>query len=446
MAEVPPGPTRVHEPAPVESKPITAHRYISSAWLEQEYDNVWPRMWLFACLERDVSRTGQYVVFNVARESILVSRTAQGKVVAHFNVCQHRGTRIMTDERGCEKSFTCPYHGWTYRPDGRLMVVPDNQRFPGGGVNRAERSLKPVQVDTLAGMVWICMDPDAPSLRDYLGPVAERIEPYRLESMTLMGDQTVQLECNWKAVFDNFGELYHVEHIHPQHEKMFDCPTATVDLYGNGHTGVVIAGHTVNTRLEIPEQPTPYLHRRVETFGGVASEYSGRVLDIRKDVQKLRRDAGPRLGWDYEAFTDERPSDIEQYNVFPNTMITVQPDDALVARARPHPTDPNKCLWDKFTLHRHPSRAVADLAGVEFEPFNPGDVPQGSRPDHDDFTQEDVISGLKTMSITLDQDIHFIRDVQAGMHSRGFDETLLCDDEARIQHYHDWMDHFMCVR
>ena len=444
MAEVAPGPTRVHGPAPIESLPITAERYISPGWLDDEFDKVWPHSWLFACLERDVDEPGKYVVFDLGRESILVSGTAEGEVVAHFNVCQHRGARVMTDQRGCERSFTCPYHGWSYRPDGRLVVVPDNQRFAsGGGVDRAERSLTPLRVETFLGLVWVTMDDSLPPLREWMGGVAERLEPYRLQDFTLMGDQTVELACNWKAVFDNFQELYHVEHIHPQHERMFDCPTSAIDLFRNGHTGVVIDGHTVNTRLPIPDEPNAYLDILVRKFGGEPAEYSGRVLDIREDVQKLRREAGPRLGWDYDRFSDERLSDIEQYNLFPNTMITVQPDDALVVRARPHPTDPNRCLWDKLTFHRHPSSTVAEAAGVAFEPFDPDDVPTGERPGHDQFTQEDVIAGRKTMTITIDQDIHFIRDVQAGMHSRGFTDQLLCDDEVRIQHYHDWMDHYM---
>ncbi len=86
-------------------------------------------------------------------------------------------------------------------------------------------------------MVWVCMDQNGPSLEDFLGPVVDLVAPYGLEHMTLVEDQTVSLDCNWKAVSDNFQELYHVEHIHPQHELMFDCPTAQVDLFGYGHTG-----------------------------------------------------------------------------------------------------------------------------------------------------------------------------------------------------------------
>jgi len=263
--------------------------------------------------------------------------------------------------------------------------------------------------------------------------------------MRLVGDQTVQLDCNWKAVFDNFGELYHVEHIHPQHQELFDCPTAQVELFANGHTGVIIEGHTVNSRMDIPDEPTVYQKMSLERFGGDPAEYQGRILDVRRDIQKLKRERGAAYGYDYSDMSDERLSDIEQYNLFPNTMITVLPDDVLIARARPHPSDPDRCLWDKFTLVRDPDPAVAAAAGVAYEGR---DVSGDDHPRrvHDEFTHEDVIAGRKTMAMTIDQDIHYIRDIQAGMHSRGFRHAVLNVEEVRIQHYHDWLDHTMGIR
>ncbi len=435
----------VREVSPAGSKPITPERYISEAWLQREFEVLLPKLWQFACLERDVAEPGQYSVWNIGRESIVVSRTHDGSLAAHYNVCQHRGARILVDDRGCANHFTCPYHGWAYRPDGRLIVVPDNQRFP-GGVDRAERSLKPVRVASMWGLVFVCQDPAAPPLEEYLGLLLDRVAPYDLEGMTLVADQTVALNCNWKAVFDNFHELYHVEHIHPLHELQFDCPTARVDLYANGHTAVSIFGHTVNTRLPIPTDTTPALARQLLKFGGDPADYQGRVLDVREAIQKLRRDAGPRLGWDYDRFSDEQLSDVEQFNALPNLMITVQADDAMVMRARPHPTDPDWCYWDKFSLHRQPDPAVAARHGVAFEPHDAADVAPVARPEHEDFTQDDIIAGRKTMGVTIDQDVHFIRDVQAGMHSRGFESQILNLDEVRIQHFHDWLDHWMANR
>jgi phenylpropionate dioxygenase-like ring-hydroxylating dioxygenase large terminal subunit len=438
-------PTVIHKPAPLAPAAVTPERYVSTDWLATEYERVWGRAWLFACLERDLAEPGDYRVFNIGNESILITRTTEGELAAFFNACQHRGARVMTNDHGWVKNFVCPYHGWTYGYDGHLDHVPDPERFA-DGIDCKARSLRPVRVGAAGGLVWICMDDDAPPLLDYLGEAFEAIAPYHLEDMTLYEDQTVSLDCNWKAVFDNFGELYHVDHIHPQHEHLFDCPTAECHLFDFGHTGVVIDGHTVNTRMPIPEKPNPFLKGQLRLFGGDSDAYEGRVLDIRTDIQRLRREAGPGLGWCYDEMSDLQLSDIEQYNLFPNTMVTVQPDDAIVMRARPHPTDPNKCFWDKFTFHRQPSVEVAKRAGVPFQPHDPADVGDVPRPEHDQFTQDDVIAGRKSMTITIDQDVHLIRDIQAGMRSRGFSDAKLCDDEVRIQHYHDWMDHWMGVR
>ena len=64
----------------------------------------------------------------------------------------------------------------------------------------------------------------------FIGEIKELINPYQTKKMLLTEDQTVHLDRNWKAVFDNFGELYHVEHIHPQHQLIFDCPAQNKNI------------------------------------------------------------------------------------------------------------------------------------------------------------------------------------------------------------------------
>jgi len=429
--------------SPAPSEPITAERYISSEYMEAEWQRMWPRVWLFAGMASDVAEPGEYLVLNMGRESIVVTCDDEKKVNAFYNVCQHRGARVVVNDRGWVKNLVCPYHGWTYAHTGELTVVPDQDRFA-NGVSCAERSLKPVRTTVWAGMVWVCMDDDAPSLQEYLGPLVDLIEPYRPGDMTLVQDQTVRLNCNYKAVFDNFGELYHVEHIHPQHATIFDCPTAQNGLYRNGHTGVFIDGFTVNSRLPIPDEPPRHMAAQMRQLGMDPADYNGRVLDVRADVQQKRREVGAELGYDYDLLSDDQLSDIVQFNVFPNTMVTIQPDNLMIMRARPDPVDPNWCWWDKLTFLMMPDEGTATRAGsLSFTP-RPDPRPDPTmRAEHDEFDQEDIIAGRKTMTITIDQDVHLIRDVQAGMHSRGFDTALLNEDEARVQHYHDWLNHYM---
>lgn len=428
--------------APSGRAKITAERYVSAEVAELEWKKLWPRMWLFAGLKQDVREPGEFFVFSLGRESILVTVTDEGELVAFYNVCQHRGARVMLAERGWVQRFVCPYHGWEYEHDGRLTVVPDAERFSQGSPCDL-RGLVPVRAEEWAGMIWVCMDDDAPPFDEFIGPLKEKIDPYRLEDMVLVEDQTCRLDCNWKAVFDNFGELYHVEHIHPQHAKIFDCPTGQVDLYPGGHNVVFIKGFTVNSRLPIPEEPPGRIRQQLEAMGLDPADYNGRVLDIRADVQKRRREVGPELGYDYDRLSDDELTDIVQYNVFPNVILTMQPEDLLIMRPRPHPTDPNKCFWDKMTLRMPPNEGAARKANVSFSPRMAVDVATAERPERDEFDQDDIIEGRKTMTITIDQDIHLIRDIQAGMHSRGFSDAWLSDEENRVQHFHDWLDYYL---
>ena len=430
---------------------ITAERYISPDYMMVEWQKIWPRTWLVAGVAQDVEEPGDFFVFDLEPESIIVSRTESGDLKAFYNTCQHRGARLLLTDRGALARYTCPYHGWSYNNDGSIHFVPEEESFSRGAPRKHLR-LKELRVASWAGIIWVCMDPEAPSLEEYLGPVMEMIEPFRPQDMRLVEDQSCRLECNWKAVFDNFGELYHVEHIHPQHELIFDCPTAVAEYFDHGHTRVSIQGFTVNSRLPIPDEVPPTQWAQMKTLGLDKDDYRGRVLDVRRDIQLKKRQLGPALGYGYDKLSDDQLSDIVQYNIFPNAVLVLQPEEFWILRSRPRSGNPNKCYWDKFSLRLMPDATLQQAAEVEFPPlqnranvgFSVEKTADGTvRPEHDEFDQEAIIAGEKTMTITLDQDIHLIRDVQKGMHSRGFDGAWLCDEEGRIQHYHAWIDRYV---
>ena len=287
------------------------------------------------------------------------------------------------------------------------------------------------------------MDEEAPTLAEFLGPLQDMIDPFRPQSMTMTSDQWVNLECNWKAAFDNFQELYHVEHIHPQHGLIFDCLHCNTDLMDWGHNRVVIEGFTVNTRQEVPEYPTEYMIPVMKSMGLDPDDFRGRVLDVRKAVQEKRRELGPSFGQNYDLLSDERLSDIEQYNIFPNLVVAVQPESMSMMRALPHPTDPNKCQWQKFTFIMEPDPSIVEKLHVSFLSDQEQAPLSQDRPEPDEFSQDEIIAGRKSIGLTNDQDIHFIRDVQSGMHSKAFNDAWLNDDECRLQHFHDWYNYFM---
>ena len=173
------------------------------------------------------------------------ARRWTGQVRAFFNVCQHRGNRLVTAEVGSllTGEFQCAYHGWRFGTDGRLNWVPDEDDFPQGSPCGV-RNLVEMPSDTWAGFIWFNMDPDAAPLREWLDPVAEHLDVYRMEDMKRTHWVTVEGDFNWKCVQDNFNESYHLPYVHPQtlasmNEHHSGCQ---FDLYPSGHARMLMPG------------------------------------------------------------------------------------------------------------------------------------------------------------------------------------------------------------
>jgi phenylpropionate dioxygenase-like ring-hydroxylating dioxygenase large terminal subunit len=286
------------------------------------------------------------------------------------------------------------------------------------------------------------MDPQAPSLADYLGPVTANLAPYHFENMVLAKHQTVSLEANWKTARDNFLEQYHVDFIHPQHASFVDCCNSRNTLWPGGHSATMVEGYVTNSRYPVPEQVPEHLLPLLQGIGLEPEEFKGRVPEIRAVAQQRKREVGEELGFDYSELSDAQLSDVWQYDIFPNTFMTVQPEELWIYGPRPHPTDPNRCYFDKWTLQIPTELGCDSERGLFLNPrlmVSRDDV----RPEHEEFTQEEVIAGKHSLTITLDQDIYYLADMQAGMHSRGFDHAVLNEDEVRVQHFHDWVEAYL---
>lgn len=422
---------------------FSKERFVSVPYMEQEWASVWREHWLLAGLESDVKEPGDYFVFDLGREQILVTCNSNKDVQSYYNVCQHRGNRLVTSERGKAANFRCAYHAWTYDIDGNLSIVPYEERFT-DGVPCEERALKPVHTSCWNGFVFISLSESPMPLLNYLGPVADRLAPYRFDQMTIVEDQSVHLDCNWKAVIDNFSELYHVDFLHPQHKRMVDCCNDTVRLYDHGHTGVEVPGGTVNPRFPVPDVPTDIQSVQLQSVGLDPSDFKGRVMEVREALQRQKRLVGPTRGMNYDAFTDDQLSDVWQYNLFPNIVLSFTPEHCWVMRVRPDPVDPNRCEFDKLSLVKFASQATDEQAimsaGRHYQ-HNGASLPDSyRRPERDVFGYDAVIRKEKTMTDTIDQDVELLAGVQAGMRSEGFDTVFLNEDEIRIQHFHNRLD------
>jgi phenylpropionate dioxygenase-like ring-hydroxylating dioxygenase large terminal subunit len=200
---------------------IPAHIYNDRTLFELEKERIFGRTWIFVGHESEIPEPGDYVVRRVLEDSFIIARDEQGNVGAHFNMCLHRGMQVCRAEMGNASHFRCPYHGWSYRNDGRLMGLPFHEEAYGGEEGFERKGARLLSAPNLAeynGMIFLNLDPDAAPLEDYLGDFRFYLDFYTKQSgsgIELRGPQRWRVQANWKIGAENFaGDMYHTPQTH----------------------------------------------------------------------------------------------------------------------------------------------------------------------------------------------------------------------------------------
>ncbi|MCI0428927.1 MAG: aromatic ring-hydroxylating dioxygenase subunit alpha [Rhodospirillales bacterium] len=200
---------------------LPAWTYQDSELLALEYERVILPSWQFACHVNQLGEPGAYATLELMRDPILVIRDRDGALRAFHNVCRHRGTRLLDGAGTCRARIACPYHGWTYGLDGRLLGVPAERTFP--ALDKSALSLKPVELEVLEGLVFIRVIGGGPSLREIWGDYSALLRPYRVTEMIPAGPiSSERWRGNWKVIVDNNLENYHIPVGHPGYHRLLD--------------------------------------------------------------------------------------------------------------------------------------------------------------------------------------------------------------------------------
>lgn len=180
---------------------------------EKEIRAIFMKSWLCIGHLSQIPQRGDYFLFELAGESVLIVRDGEGRINALINVCRHRGSRICDNATGHESRLVCRYHGWTYGLDGSLRAAP---RMP-EGFDRSRYSLHRVHTRVFAGLIFINFDADPvpfdPIENDLAGPLA----PYQLDRAKVAHRQTYPIASNWKLAVENYCECYHCQPAHPEY-------------------------------------------------------------------------------------------------------------------------------------------------------------------------------------------------------------------------------------
>lgn len=247
--------------------PVPAKPYYDPAWYALEREAVFRRSWLQIGHVCELPEKGSFIrrELEVLGASILVTRGRDGEIRAFHNVCTHRGTILVDAEEGRQNTFSCPYHMWTFGLDGGLISAPDFASF---NVSKAECALPTIHCEVVAGLIFVHMGEPESSLREWLGPLAERLEAMPVARATTFSEYVYDIDANWKLTYDNFQENYHLRFIHPSAAK----PVCTGDNPFGYPTAYAFHGpHRTQRIWDNPEMPPP------EYVQGAAFERAGRA-------------------------------------------------------------------------------------------------------------------------------------------------------------------------
>jgi phenylpropionate dioxygenase-like ring-hydroxylating dioxygenase large terminal subunit len=103
---------------------VSRELFVNEDLYQEEQEQIFARSWLFVGHESQIPRPGDYFVSCMGEESVILTRDHQRQIHAFLNTCRHRGMKVCRYDEGNTTVFTCPYHGWSYGIDGRLMGVP----------------------------------------------------------------------------------------------------------------------------------------------------------------------------------------------------------------------------------------------------------------------------------------------------------------------------------
>ena len=184
---------------------------------ERELRKIWYRQWLLVGRSDGLAVVGDYQVVEVGDQSIIITRDGSHRLRAFHNTCRHRGSVLCQQSRGNfrAKRIVCPYHAWTYSLEGQLTATP--WRLEGGGFDTARYPLYNVAVGEWAGFTFINLDENAAPFDDRtLAGTPALLANWNLGETVTVHSMTLDLECNWKAFWDNFNECLHCPIVHPE--------------------------------------------------------------------------------------------------------------------------------------------------------------------------------------------------------------------------------------
>jgi len=427
-------------------------RYYDPEFYALERDKLWSRVWQMACRLEEIPNPGDYSVYDIFDQSVIITRVDATTVKAYHNACRHRGAQLVLDRgHAPDGVFRCPFHGWQWRTDGKCKFVYSPNLFEKDQLRGQDLALRECRLDTWGGCAFINFDDDAPPLRNSIEPFATMHDAWHVESLRTEWWLAARLPVNWKLAMEAFMEGYHVMATHPQL-----MPFGATPGEGAIYTQMPYELSPMSPFITMPSDPAPssvasrdfiemnlhFMRTVSKGMAGMTHEKDIRVAETLIDAELPEDPAAAAIAWRkllneaVMAAHKEQGMDIGDLNevdkkkfgtsvnfCFPHYFLLPTLGSASSYRVRP--LGPEECLFELWSLTRFP-------AGVTPPPIQ---TPTPMAPDDPRWPP------------IPPQDFANLPRQQRGLHSKGFEFMRLSNQmEGLIGNYHQLIDGYLSGR
>lgn len=201
---------------------------------ELERDRIFGEVPFIVAHSSEVPKRNDFISVDLPRNKVVVIRQRDGGVKTFVNACRHRGAQLVTEESGTCRIFSCPYHRWSYGPDGELRTVTLDHTF--GDFDRSKSGLVEIPTEERHGFIWVIDNAHREiDVATWLGEEMDAImAAYSIDRLVSVDPHTYHRPVNWKIMQDGFLDNYHVKYAHPNTAgKMLHTNAVTLEDFGS---------------------------------------------------------------------------------------------------------------------------------------------------------------------------------------------------------------------
>src|SRR3954462_11627316 len=274
----------------LQATQLPARAYLDEAVADWEAEQLFLGGWICVGHVQPLAQRGRFMTREIKNESLLFLADEDGRAHGFFNVCRHRGARLVSEAGGTLRRLQCPYHGWCYGFDGSLRSAPHTDEIE--GFDPADTGLERVRTEVLHGLLFADVSGGAGPLAEHVGDLTEHLGRYRLDTLVRAAAITYDVGSNWKAIVENYSECLHCPGVHPELNRL--------SHYLSG-----------------------------EDFEG-AGAWCGGSMTLSEGVETMASNGGGRARPAIEGLSEADRRAVLYFALFPNLLVSLHPDYVML--------------------------------------------------------------------------------------------------------------------